>query len=301
MKKGQRIVALALFAMLVFGNSAGAYVYAAETAPDTMKAQALGEDEKETAEGLTQEELVKYYGESVFVGDSIMVGFRNYCAKQEEGSFLRGIQFLAAGSYSAFNATKPVTANNVHPLYKGKKYQVWDAVSLTGAKRVFLLLGMNDISILGLEGARDQYKSVIDKILEENPDVEIHVLSVTYTLKNKGKGKLNNKNIDAYNVLLQEMAEENGWGYMDVNTPISDGNGNLAAGYCSDGFVHLSPSAYSVWTTVLEDYANAQHEQPDEQEEETQETEAQTEGIAAETESKAVQSKLKEQGEKNEK
>ena len=123
---------------------------------------------------------------------------------------------------------------------------------------LFRSLGMNDISILGLEGARDQYKALIDKILETSPDIEIHIISVTYTLEGQGKGKLNNDNLAQYNILLQEMAEENGWGYIDLCTPISDGNGNLAEEYCSDGFVHLSNSAYSVWEARLTDYANAQ-------------------------------------------
>lgn len=187
-----------------------------------------------------------------------MVGFRNYCMKKEEESFVKGIQFLAVGSYSAFNAAKPVKGDNVHPLYKGKKYQLWDAIPLMDVKRVFILLGMNDISILGLEGARDQYKEVIDKIVEACPDVEIHILSTTYTLKGKGGGKLNNENLAKYNELLQEMAEENGWGYMDIATPISDGKGNLAAEYCSDDFVHLSSAAYDIWETELREYANTQ-------------------------------------------
>ncbi|MDE6052887.1 MAG: hypothetical protein K2G55_03805, partial [Lachnospiraceae bacterium] len=152
----------------------------------------------------------------------------------------------------------PVTADNVHPMYKGKKCQVWNAVPLIGSRRAFILLGMNDISILGLEGARDKYKELIDKILETSPDIEIHIISVTYTLADQGIGKLNNENLAQYNILLQEMAEENGWEYIDLCTPISDGKGNLAAEYCSDGFVHLSTSAYTLWESELIDYANAQ-------------------------------------------
>lgn len=252
------MVSTILLAMLLLGDYTGATVYASEE--KTTKTQETEVQTKDEAkeEGLTEEELAQYYGDSVFVGDSIMVGFRNYCMKKEEESFVKGIQFLAVGSYSAFNAAKPVKGDNVHPLYKGKKYQLWDAIPLMDVKRVFILLGMNDISILGLEGARDQYKEVIDKIVEACPDVEIHILSTTYTLKGKGGGKLNNENLAKYNELLQEMAEENGWGYMDIATPISDGKGNLAAEYCSDDFVHLSSAAYDIWETELREYANTQ-------------------------------------------
>lgn len=46
---------------------------------------------------------------------------------------------------------------------------------------------MNDLAVLGLEGARDKYKELIDKILETSPDLEIHIISVTYTLEGEGK------------------------------------------------------------------------------------------------------------------
>lgn len=216
--------------------------------------QAKTQQEKDGAEAELeeQERLAQYYGESVFIGDSIMLGFRNYSAKQK--TFVHNIQFLAAGSYSAGNALKPVEGESVHPKYKGKKYQVWDAVSLMGSKRAFVLLGMNDIAPLGLEGALDTYEEVLGKIEEASPGIEIVVISVTYTLEGEGKKALNNENIAKYNELLQGMAKENGWGYIDLCTPISDGKGNLAEGYCSDGFVHLSKTAYGRWERELIKY-----------------------------------------------
>ncbi|MDE7202732.1 MAG: hypothetical protein K2O91_12720 [Lachnospiraceae bacterium] len=254
----KKFLCTALTATLSISNCAIGTVYAAsdETQPKKLQTENTQTDEVPTESKLTDEELAAYYGDSVFIGDSIMVGFRNYSAKQQ--TFVHDIQFLAVGSYSAFNAMKPVTADNVHPMYKGKKCQVWNAVPLIGSRRAFILLGMNDISILGLEGARDKYKELIDKILETSPDIEIHIISVTYTLADQGIGKLNNENLAQYNILLQEMAEENGWEYIDLCTPISDGKGNLAAEYCSDGFVHLSTSAYTLWESELIDYANAQ-------------------------------------------
>lgn len=268
---------VAVSAMLVLGNYTGGAVHAAQSQlPDAFSGQpvdgvlpgavagqpvdgALPVLPLEAAAGalLTDEELRAYYGDSVFIGDSIMLGFRNYSAKQE--TFVHDIQFLAVGSYGANNAMKPVKGDNVHPTYKGKKYQLWNAIPLTGKTRAFLLLGMNDIAPLGLEGARDQYKELIDKILETSPELDIHIISVTYTLEGEGKKKLNNTNIAAYNVLLQEMAEENGWGYIDLCTIISDGEGNLAEECCSDGFVHLTKTAYSLWETALMCYANVIH------------------------------------------
>lgn len=263
-KKQKRLLCAALAATLAFGDYAACSVYAAQPQPsgtslaeplDVFLTEPPAQQEESSAAELTEEQLAEFYGDSVFVGDSIMLGFRNYSAKRK--TFVHDIQFLAVGSYSVNNALKPVKGDNIHPKYKGKKYQLWDAIPLVGKKRVFILLGMNDIAILGLERGRDKYKELIDKILETSPEAEIHIISVTYTLKDKGKKKLNNTNIDAYNVLLQEMAEDNGWGYIDLCTPISDGEGNLAKECCSDGFVHLTKAAYTLWESALIDYAGA--------------------------------------------
>lgn len=268
-----------------------------EQAQQSGTEQSKSEQSETKSQDVTQEEqaeaerLAQYYRDSVFIGDSIMLGFRNYSAKKT--NFVHEIQFLAAGSYSAGNALKPVEGDNVHPKYKGKKYQVWDAVSMMGSKRVFILLGMNDIALLGLEGARDAYREVIDKIVEKSPDVEITVISVTYTLKGEGTKVLNNDNIAKYNVLLKEMAKENGWEYLDLCTPVSDGKGNLAEGYCSDGFVHLSTSAYDRWEKELIRYEKLHPAQEEEAEEEAEvkaesasKTKTENTGTKAKTETK---------------
>lgn len=275
----KRFSCIAVSAMLALGDYAGSYVHAAPAQlPEGLLAEpADGASAEQPAEAetpagtiLTDEELRAYYGDSVFIGDSIMLGFRNYSAKQE--TYIHDIQFLAVGSYGANNALKPVKGDNVHPTYKGKKYQLWEAIPLTGRTRAFILLGMNDIAPLGLEGARDKYKELIDKILETSPDLEIHIISVTYTLEGAGKKKLNNENIAEYNTLLQEMAEDNGWGYVDLCTVISDGEGNLAEECCSDGFVHLTKTAYSLWETTLIAYAGGIYAEESDETEAAEET-----------------------------
>lgn len=256
---------ITIAAMLALGNFAGSiHVYAAQVEPPTdLPAEPpadLSGESSDTAlttppeiPALTDEELRAYFGDSVFIGDSIMAGFRNYSKKQE--TYVQDIQFLAEVSYGIRNALKPLDGSRTHPKYNGEKYLVWDAIPLTGCQRAFIMLGMNDIGIWGPEKTLDKCKELIDKILENSPELEIHIVSVTYTLEGAGKEVLNNANIAAYNTLLQQMAEENGWGYLDLSTVISDGNGNLAEDCCSDGFVHLTKTAYSLWEAELINYA----------------------------------------------
>ena len=252
-----KLLCVAIAGMLAFGDCTCSVYAAQPSLPEALSAEISADVYAKPTSGteLTDEQLAEYYGDSVFIGDSIMQGFRNYSVKQD--TFVHDIQFLTAVNYSANCALKPVKGNNVHLKYQGKKYQLWNLLPLLGKKRVFILLGTNDLISAGLDRSRDRYKELIDKILETSPDMEIHIISVTYTLKDKGKGCLYNPNIDMYNGLLQAMAEENDWGYIDLCTPLADSEGNLAKEYCSDNFVHLTNAAYTLWETELINYANA--------------------------------------------
>ena len=198
-------------------------------------------------------EILAYYDGAVFAGDSVLLGFRNYAAKSSDG-FLKSLKFLAAGSFSLHNAFWPVSDKSVHPLYQGEQHPVWESLQLMEAKKAFLFFGINDVS-LGMDDSIALYPQLIDKIKELSPDIEITIISATYTLKDAGTKGLNNTNLAAFNEAIKAKAEENGWGYIDMATVLSDGEGNLAAQYCSDGFVHETAAAYEVWTQMLIRYA----------------------------------------------
>ena len=238
---------------------------------EEMKAVEMGSGEMsagaEAAENaepeLTQEEkkaeaeVDAYFDNAVFVGDSIMLGFRNYAMKRQD-TFLSRPQFLAAGSFSVNNALWPVDDKSVHPVYRGEQHQIWESIAMMGSKRVFLMLGMNDLNINGVEGTCKKYEELVDKIKETDPDAEINIMSMTYILHGKEVGMLQNDIIRQYNQELEKLADEKGWGFVDISQPLADENGDLAVEYCSDDFAHQRPEAYDVWVSVLRDYARRQ-------------------------------------------
>ena len=257
----------------IVGLADGLKVYASERKlPKSLTLRETGGESGTGAEGgseegsteLTPEELAReqkideYFDDTVFVGDSIMLGFRNYAMKRQE-SFLSRVQFLAAGSYSANNAFWALdNQESVHPVYQGQPRYVWDSISMTGSKRVFIMLGMNDLNVTGVEGTKEKYEELIGKIKENSPNAEIHILSMTYILHGKEVGKLENNTIREYNDVLKAMAEKNGWGFVNVADALADENGDLAAEYCSDEFAHQNAAAYDIWVSVLRDYAKEQ-------------------------------------------
>jgi lysophospholipase L1-like esterase len=123
-------------------------------------------------------------------------------------------------------------------------------MQMMGANKAFLFFGINDV-VYDMDESVSLYSQLVDKIREFNPGMDITVISATYTLKDMGKNKLNNTNLAEFNRRVQALASESGWGYIDMANVLSDGQGNLAPEYCSDGFLHENPKAYDVWTKML--------------------------------------------------
>lgn len=199
-------------------------------------------------------EADQFFVNSVFVGDSVMMGFNNYVRKKEAG-FLGNPSFLTAGSFSVRWALMPISNESVHPTYQGRKVLVEDGISLMGAKKAFLFFGINDLGLDTVENVKNKYVEVIDRIKAKNPGIKIYVISTTSILSGKDKGTLSNANIRALNQKMQEVCASCGYGYIDIASYVTGADGCLKPEYCSDGFLHETYAAYDVWTQVLRNYA----------------------------------------------
>ncbi len=216
------------------------------------------------------DEIDSFFNDSVFVGNSIMLHYKNNYTTQKRGSdsgFLGTAKFHASGSFSYYNNIVPVSADSVHPLYQGEKMKIEDAVAAMGAKTVYLSgMALNEIALFGTEESVRNLATVADAVKAKSPDVKIVVLANTYMTANFNnyQNKLNNGSISEYNNLLLDYCNENGYDFIDVATPLME-NDVLADKFCSDNDIsnsnclgcHLLPDAYAIWTAVLRDYARA--------------------------------------------
>ena len=210
------------------------------------------ETEAQPAE-VTEEQVNAFYQDAVFVGDSIMEDFQLFCRYRKSDPFLAQFRFLARTSFSLHNASMPISKKSKHPIFQGEQRFIWDSVRMLGAKTVYMMFGQNDLD-MGNDSV-ERYCALIGKIKEQSPDAEFVIMSMTYTLAGKGQGPINNDNIRAFNEAMKVVAAQNGWGFIDISTPTSDGNGNLRPEFCSDHYVHHTNAAYRVWEDVLKEYA----------------------------------------------
>ena len=251
-KSRKRLAAAVLAAVIALSAAVPAF---ADESTQQEKGPGIAteaETEAQPAE-VTEEQVNAFYRDAVFVGDSIMEDFQLFCRYRQSDPFLQQFRFLARTSFSLHNATMPISKRSKHPIFQGEQRFIWDSVRMVGAKTVYMMFGQNDLD-MGNDSV-ERYCSIIGKIKEQSPDADFVIMSMTYTLAGKGKGPINNDNIRAFNETMKVVAAQNGWGFIDMSTPTSDGNGNLRPEFCSDHYVHHTNAAYRVWEDVLKEYA----------------------------------------------
>lgn len=204
----------------------------------------------------------QFFAESAFIGDSVTLALRNYCLSNKQA--LHGATILCAGSYAVRHALaepggKLEGWDVVSITYQGEKMRPEDALAACGAKRVFIMLGLNDIALEGIDKTISNWGKLIKNIRAKCPDIEIYIQSGTPIQLGGEKGSLNNTNMDKYNGKLEQFCADNGCYFVNVASALKNAEGGLREDYCSDDYCHLTDSGVQAWIQYLKDYAAATH------------------------------------------
>lgn len=212
-------------------------------------------DEAAKMYNVSNKEMAVFFDKSVFVGDSIMVGFRNY-ALTNELSYMHNSDFLACVSYSLYHALTPASQDALQPIYNGVKRNVWDAIPYMDVDKVFIMFGTNDLTYTRPDIFVNKYVSLMAKIREKNPGVEFYIIGMTPVYAGSERGCLNNQNIKWINEYLMAMQKEWNFTYVNLYANVVDGRGNIRADYSSDRYVHHNTKCYmEAWERTLKDVA----------------------------------------------
>ncbi|MBR3306551.1 MAG: hypothetical protein IKI75_04765 [Lachnospiraceae bacterium] len=202
-----------------------------------------------------EEALKDYFAGSVFVGDSVMMGYKYHLNSFRDAVPASSV-VLASVGYSCIHALKEV--DELHPAFRGQKQPVWKSIAELKPKRVFLFFGANDLVCSDSFTASRRVFILADRIRAASPGTEIKLISMTPVYGNACKGALSNYGVDVLNSLLKQGAAERGFGYVEINAYLKDEKGTLPAIYCSDELVHETAPAYCIWDERLTRFAMAE-------------------------------------------
>lgn len=195
-----------------------------------------------------------FFSDAAFIGDSISYSLFVYQNKTGE---LGNPLFLVRGSLGLQN-----TLNNVLKVfYQGKEMMLWEALAESGMKKVFIMLGTNDIGYYGIDETMERWVTFVGNIRELCPDIQIYIQSLTPMWTESEQKLLNNKNIDLYNQRLEAFADENDCRFVNIAPYFKDSTNGMAAKYSADRYVHMSEEGISAWVTLLKAYAAEQEKE----------------------------------------
>ncbi len=196
-----------------------------------------------------------WFDDAVFVGDSVTTFLDTYCEGNADA--LGQAKFLCSASLSYGNAQWDIDdPDAVHPSYRGEKHLAEDCIAVTGANKIFVMLGINDIGVYGVDGAVENAETFFGKLESKANGAKIYVQSVTPIVKGKENDVISNEKVEQFNERLKQLAQNRGYVYIDVHSAVCDENGYLQYEYCCDpegeGMgIHFSWDGCEVWSNYL--------------------------------------------------
>ena len=217
---------------------------------------ALGFDILSTAKHLPPEVDLEvpctYFDHDAIVGDSI-----TYMMLQEEskGDYLGNILFMARGGTSLNGFVKRF--KNVY--FRGAEMNLEDAIAKSQVKRMYILIGSNDIaSAPQREVFFENWDIILERIREKSPDVEIVIISniPQYAPEEEQGTHFRNYNlfVAEFNEKMRQYAMDNGCLYLDLYYYVQDHCGRMPKEYNLDGY-HLNKDGYLKWMQIMRYYA----------------------------------------------
>lgn len=206
-----------------------------------------------------------YFDNALFVGDSIMEGIRQYVAVQrQEGELLGTAQFLTTTMGVSLADLVGDRDNGVRFSYQGEERPLEDIVADIAPRRVFLLLGLNDLASDQdpvITDIVDRYIRLIDSLQTACPGVECVIITnppkvasqwlPDYTANRRFGNPLIQELVDG----LTQMCRENNIPCVDAHECLKNENGALPDDYCRDGYIHLNHQGAAAVVEALETFA----------------------------------------------
>ena len=181
------------------------------------------------------------YSDAAFIGDSRTEALKTY-------------GLLKNATYYTYKGLKVDTVFTEPYIDEGgTKMTVMDAIVRHQYKRVYIMLGVNELGWVSTDIFIDDYGKIIDELKKSQPDATIYVQSIlpVSAKKSEQDSIYNNPRINEFNALIEQMAKDKGATYLRVNEAVMDESGSLPADASTDG-VHPNIDYCRKWTAYLD-------------------------------------------------
>ncbi|MCR5416240.1 MAG: hypothetical protein K6E79_05535 [Pseudobutyrivibrio sp.] len=184
-----------------------------------------------------------YFCDALFIGDSRMVGLSRYCEPIDTRA-----TFYAKESLTIYNIQNDPWIEDEN----GEEKTLWDMLSTHEFKKIYIMVGINEIGTKTDVDYSCAYTDVINRIMELEPEAMVFINSIMHVTKEKSDSDAlyNNTNIEIRNNAIKPLADNRHIFYININDYLDDETGSLNSEYTTDG-VHLKGACYEPWHQAL--------------------------------------------------
>ena len=182
---------------------------------------------------------ISYFNDACFIGDSFTQGLSIYSKNP-------GADYYYYVGVSTKGMNKPDFV-----LPGGGKGRLMDALAQKQYKKIYILLGINELGSDAPEVFAQRYGELIAQIRAIQPDATVFIQSILHTTADKSANSVfKNETINSYNAALKTLADGQRIFYIDINPLFDDETGALRGDISGDG-VHLKAPCYIEWRDYL--------------------------------------------------
>ncbi len=182
----------------------------------------------------------EYFSDAVFIGDSRTVGM------QQSGLISNAVYYAKVGiGIGEILSSRFVWED-------GMSLTVPEALSRHSFGKVYIMVGINDMSAGDTDWFVEQYEEILRVVRKTQPDALIYIqgnIPMSYYTQDLS-GALNNPNLEERNEASKALADGKDIFYLDAASVYADDNGHLLSQYTSDG-LHVLKKYYPLWVDYL--------------------------------------------------
>ena len=214
------------------------------------------------AERLSDKDLLTYFDDCVFIGDSMMQSLRRYrsVVREKDPSFLENSTIIGTANLSLFQASRRSMVGGGKIKYRGVNHTIYEIAQMLHPRRMFISLGLNDPIGKDIDKALERMEYILVNMPDFAPEMELCIFSSTpVTEKFASHYAIRDYmgRIDEYNRRLSDLCERYGASYVEVSEPLKGEDGMLYLPYSSDKSYHLNDDGMAVLVQALLDYVQA--------------------------------------------
>jgi len=185
----------------------------------------------------------EWFADAAFVGDSRTDGLKLY-------SGIKGASFYSYKGLSVFN----ILSSECITLEEEKVTAI-EALSREQYKKVYIMLGINEIGYPSVDSFRNGYSELVAAVKECQPEADIYLqlqppVNEELAKKSGLSSSITNERVKLFNDAITAVSEEHETALVNVWESLANEEGSMPAELTSDG-VHMRSQGYKTWYAYL--------------------------------------------------